>query len=123
MNGDVFSLHDAFPIVAACFGMALGGAQTYDIVAELKALAHLWPGMVRRHGLRAPEDMAALFGESLEIGGSWTAPIAPAEVVRYGLASTIKIRKAGFHHCVDTAEMVAKYMRRYQALGIVPAAP
>jgi nucleoside-diphosphate-sugar epimerase len=121
VNGDIFSLHDAFPIVADCFGMRLGPRQPYDIVTELKALAHLWPGMVRRHALRSPEDLGALFGESLEVGGSWTADIAPADVLRYGLASTIKIRKAGFHHCVDTAGMVAKYMRRYQELRLVPS--
>jgi nucleoside-diphosphate-sugar epimerase len=121
VNGDVFSLHDAFPIVAESFGMQLGEPRKYELVTELLALSHLWPGMVRKYGLRVPEDFQSLFGESLEVGGSWTADIAPADVVRYGLASTIKIRRAGFHHCVDTAETVGKYMRRYQELGIVPA--
>ena len=61
-----------------------------------------------------------MVGESLEVGGSWTAPVSEADAVRYGLASTIKIRQAGFHHCVDTLDMVGKYMRRYQELGIIP---
>jgi nucleoside-diphosphate-sugar epimerase len=122
VNGDVFSLHDAFPIVADCFGMSLGAPRRYELVTELKTLAHLWPGMVRKYGLCVPGDLGQLFGESLEVGGSWTADIAPADVVRYGLASTIKIRQAGFHACVDTAEMVARYMRRYQTLGFVPPA-
>jgi nucleoside-diphosphate-sugar epimerase len=120
MNGDVFSLHDAFPIVADSLKMELGPKEDFQIVPELEKLLHLWPGMVRKYGLRAPENLKALFGESLEVGGAWTAPIAPTDVVRYGLASTIKIRKAGFHHCIDTAEMIRKYMRRYQELGIIP---
>jgi len=119
-NGDVFSLHNAFPIVAEALKMELGEPQEFQIIAELEKLLPLWPGMVRKYGLRAPEDPKALFGESLEVGGSWTAPIAPADVVRYGIASTIKIKQAGFHGCIDTAEMIRKYMRRYQELGIIP---
>jgi nucleoside-diphosphate-sugar epimerase len=119
-NGDAFSLHDAFPIVAESLKMELGEPQDFQIIAELEKLLPLWPGMVRKYGLRAPENLKALFGESLEVGGSWTAPITPADVVRYGLASTIKIRQAGFHGCIDTADMIRKYMRRYQELGIIP---
>jgi nucleoside-diphosphate-sugar epimerase len=121
MNGDIFSLHDAFPIVADELKMELGDQEPFEIITELKKLLPLWPGMVRKYGLKAPEDLKALFGESLEVGGAWTAPVAPSDVVRYGLASTIKIRQAGFHHCIDTAEMIRKYMRRYQELGLIPA--
>ena len=120
MNGDIFSLHDAFPIVADALKMELGAPEAFQIIAELEKLLPLWPDMVRKYGLRAPEDLKALFGESLEVGGAWTAPIAATDVVRYGLASTIKIRQAGFHGCIDTADMIRKYMRRYQALGIIP---
>jgi nucleoside-diphosphate-sugar epimerase len=119
-NSDVFSLHDAFPIVADSLKMELGAPEDFQIIAELEKLLPLWPGMVRKYGLRAPEDLKELFGESLEVGGAWTAPIAPTDVVRYGLASTVKIRQAGFLHCIDTADMIRKYMRRYQELGIIP---
>jgi nucleoside-diphosphate-sugar epimerase len=119
-NGDIFRLHDAFPIVAETLKMELGPPQDFEIITELKKLLPLWPGVVRKYGLRAPPDPSALFGESLEVGSSWTVRIAPADVVRYGLKSTIKIRQAGFHGCMDTAEMVRKYMRRYQELGIIP---
>ena len=120
MNGDVFSLHDAFPIVAASYNMELGEPEEFEIIAQLRKLAHLWPAIVRKYHLRVPEDLDAVMGESLEVGGAWTAPIAPSDVVRYGLASTIKIRHAGFHHCVDTPAMIRKYMQRYQELGIIP---
>jgi nucleoside-diphosphate-sugar epimerase len=120
MNGDIFSLHDAFPIVADALKMKLGAPEEFQIIPELEKLLPLWPGVVRKYGLRAPEDLKALFGESLEVGGAWTAPIAATDVVRYGLASTIKIRQAGFNKCIDTADMIRKYMRRYQELGIIP---
>jgi len=119
-NGDIFRLHDAFPIVAESLKMGLGPPKDFQIIPELERLLPLWPGMVRKYGLRAPADIKALFGESLEVGSSWTVPIAPADVIRYGLKTTIKIRQAGFHGCIDTAEMIRKYMRRYQELGIIP---
>ena len=119
-NGDVFSLHDAFPIVAEALKMELGEPENFEIITEIRKLLHLWPGMVRKYGLRAPEDPGALFGESLEVGGAWTAPIAATDVVRYGLASTGKIHQHGFHGVIDTADMIRKYMRRYQELGIIP---
>jgi nucleoside-diphosphate-sugar epimerase len=119
-NGDIFSLHDAFPIVAESLMMELGAPESFEIITELRKLLPLWPGMVRKHGLRAPEDLGALFGESLEVGGAWTAPIAATDVVRYGIASTVKIHQAGFHAVIDTADMIRKYMKRYQELGIIP---
>jgi nucleoside-diphosphate-sugar epimerase len=119
-NGDVFSLHDAFPIVADALKMKLGEPEDFQIIEELRKLLPLWPGMVKKYGLRAPADEKSLFGESLEVGGAWTAPIAPADVVRYGLASTVKIHQAGFHGVIDTADMIRKYMRRYQELGLIP---
>ena len=119
-NGDVFSLHDAFPIVADALKMKLGEPEDFQIIEELNKLLPMWPDAVKKYGLRAPADVKALFGESLEVGGAWTAPIAPADVVRYGLASTVKIHQAGFHGVIDTADMIRKYMRRYQELGIIP---
>jgi len=121
-NGDVFSLHDAFPIVADELRMDMTEPQRFDIAEEIRGLAHLWPGMVRKYGLDAPEDLGALLGESLAVGGGWTYPLEPAHVVRYGLASIIKIRQAGFHDCMDTAEMFRKYSRRFQELKVIPAA-
>jgi len=68
------------------------------------------------------KGLGALLGESLAVGGGWTYPLEPGHVVRYGLASIIKIRQAGFHDCMDTAEMFRKYSRRFQELKVIPAA-
>lgn len=47
---------------------------------------------------------------------------APAgNPLRWGLVSTIKLRRAGFHGCMDTLEMARKYARRYQELRILPS--
>lgn len=82
-------------------------------------MADVWRTMVHRYGLHAPEDVAALFSGSMEMSNiGITAP--DNNPLRWGLVSTIKLRQAGFHGCVDTLEMVRKYVRRYQELRILP---
>ncbi len=118
-NGDVAEQREWFPVVADCLGMALGAPQHIEMARELHGMAGLWCDMVRRHGLRAPEDVSALFGGSLAFCGVGSE--APGgNPLRWGLVSTIKLRQAGFHGCVDTLAMVGKYVRRYQALRILP---
>jgi hypothetical protein len=43
-----------------------------------------------------------------------------ADPLRYGLVSTIKIRQAGFNGCIDTMEMIRKFIRRAQELRLLP---
>lgn len=83
-------------------------------------MAGLWRDTVRRHELAAPEDVADLFGGSMVMSGVGSE--APAgNPLRWGLVSTIKLRRAGFHGCMDTLEMARKYARRYQELRILPS--
>lgn len=119
-NGDVFALHDAFPVVADALGMRLGPPQRFDIVGEIRRMATLWQDMVQRHGLEAPRDVDALFGGSMTMGGAWSAEAPEGNPLRWGVLSTIKLRQAGFSRCVDTLEMVRSYVRRYQELRILP---
>lgn len=119
-NGDVFALHEGFPVVAECLGLRLGEPLRYDIVAEIRSMADLWREMVRKYELNAPEDVEALFGGSLQMNGAWSAEAPEGNPLRWGLVSTIKIRQAGFDRCVDSLEIIRKYTRRYQELGILP---
>lgn len=119
-NGDLFSRHDAFPILARCLNMKLGPPSRFDINEEIAKLADLWPGMVRKYGLNSPSDLDELFGNSLQTSRGWSADAAPEEVLRSGYSSNIKIRQAGFHSCVDNRVMVEKYVRRLQDLRMIP---
>ncbi len=119
-NGDVVAQRERFPVIAEHFGLHLGAPRRLDVPQEVADMAGLWRDMVRRHALAAPEDVAALFGGSMTMSGVGTE--APAgNPMRWGLVSTIKLRQAGFHGCMDTLEMVRKYARRYQELGILPS--
>ena len=119
-NGDLLATHSVFPVIAAEMKMELSQPHAYDIGAEFQKLAHLWPGIVRKYRLKAPEDLEALLGTSVQLIGGWSAVVPDGNPLSWGALSTIKIRQAGFGACMDTLEMVAKYMRRYQELGLIP---
>lgn len=118
-NGDVVAQRERFPVVAECFGMPVGERRRVDLASEVRAMADLWRTMVRRHELNAPEDVNALFSGSMEMSNVGVE--APdGNPLRWGLVSTIKLRHAGFNGCIDTLEMVRKYVRRYQELRVLP---
>lgn len=118
-NGDVVAQRERFPIVADCFRMPLGAPRRFDVAQEVQGMAGLWREMVRRYELNAPEDVMALFGGSMDMSNVG-AEAPGGNPLRWGLVSTIKLRHAGFHGCVDTLDMCRKYVRRYQALRILP---
>lgn len=118
-NGDVVSHRERFPVVAECLGMALGEPRRINAAQEVREMADLWPAMVRRYGLRAPEDVTELFSGSLDMSNILDLPPG-GDPLQWGLVSTIKLRKAGFHGCTDTLDMVRKIVRHYQAMRILP---
>jgi hypothetical protein len=70
--------------------------------------------------LRSPARLADFVGQSFiyadrNFGHGLAAAAAPT------LASTVKIRHAGFQECVDTEEMFRRLFRRYQQLRWLPA--
>ncbi|MDD3798123.1 MAG: NAD-dependent epimerase/dehydratase family protein [Novosphingobium sp.] len=122
-NGDVFATHDAFALAAEALGVPIGPVRPYDIAEELAEVAYLWPGVVAKYGLSAPADLDAMLGYSPQVARSWSATVAPGDELRWNLGSTIKVRQAGFGACIDTADMMRKYLRRYQDLRLIPPAP
>jgi nucleoside-diphosphate-sugar epimerase len=119
-NGDLFSLHDGVPIVARCLGMEIGAPRRYDLDTEIAALADNWPGIVERYRLQAPKNVYELLGNSTQVANSWTADVPAADLLRWGMLSTVKIRQAGFQACVSSPDLLPKYIRRFQELRIIP---
>jgi len=119
-NGDLFAIHDAYPIVAKALGMELEAPSHFSLGAEIDRLAPLWPDIVRRHGLRGPANVDELLGNSKEIAGVWSASVAPGNEMKWGLTSATKLRLAGYPGCVDTIEMLYRYIDRFRSLRIIP---
>lgn len=119
-NGDIFRQHDAIPIIAKAMDMPVGAPRNFDMQEEFDRLAHLWPGMVERYNLNVPAKLDDVLGNSRQLAGGWYASVAPGEELRWGVLSTIKIRQAGFAACIDSAEMLHRYVTRFKELGIIP---
>ncbi len=118
-NGDVFSWYDVWPDIAAAFGMEVGEPRPLRLSEAMPPRAAEWAEIVDGYGLGAPRDMAAFVGNSwryadLLFGASGARPL-PA------LLSTIKIRAAGFHECIDTAEMFRYWFAALQGQRQFPS--
>lgn len=118
-NGDVYLWPNLWPVIAEALGMPEGAAVPADLEQFADEHQATWATVVARHHLRAPEQLSAFVGQSLIylnrlLGFGRTAVGAPS------LLSTVKIRQAGFADCVDTEDMVVKWLRRLQADRLIP---
>jgi nucleoside-diphosphate-sugar epimerase len=111
-NGDVFVWQELWPAIADAFGMNVGQPEPIPLAKELPKHEIEWAEIVRKYDLTAPADLKTFIGESIAIidfslgyGLRDRPPI---------LVSTIKLRQAGFHDCIDTEEMLRKWIARLQ---------
>jgi nucleoside-diphosphate-sugar epimerase len=116
-NGDVWVLRDAWPRLAAMLGLKPSLDEPYDVVDWLLSKEAVWEAIVVHHGLR-PSTLAGLLGQShhylkLLVGGD-AAPTPPA------LVSTIKLRQAGFHGCIDSFDSLIHWLRDLIDRRILP---
>ncbi len=117
-NGEVFSLRDQWPALAACFGMEPGRDVPLGFADELPRQAAAWDRVRAAKGLIAP-GLVEYLGQSLQFADfvfarGATAPM-PASVM-----SSIKIRQAGFHETLYTDAMFQKWFARYRADRLLP---
>lgn len=114
-NGDVFLWQDLFAVVARRFGLEQGPAHPMSLATVMADKGPVWDCIVQRHTLR-PYPLEQL------IGSSWQ--FADFAFARAGhtasLLSTIRIRKAGFADCIDSAEMLDGWLRELQRRRILP---
>jgi nucleoside-diphosphate-sugar epimerase len=114
-NGDTYVWPDLWPLIAQEIGMAVAPPEPMSVRDAVFGRAQTWRELVRRNGLIAPEDPRVFLGESCAL-----ADFALGNCGRTVLTSTIKIRRAGFHDCMDTADSVVKYLRRWRAERLLP---
>ncbi len=118
-NGDVMIWEEVWPAIADALGMEVGAREPQILREAMPKKAAEWKAIVRKYGLRAPEDMLKFVGESFEFtdfcfGVEAQGPISPL------IVSTIKARQAGFHDCMDTEDMLRKWFRRFQDQRLLP---
>jgi nucleoside-diphosphate-sugar epimerase len=114
-NGDTYVWPDLWPVIAGEIGIPVGRAEPMSVRDAVFGRGDAWGELVRKHRLAAPEDPRAFLGESCAL-----ADFALGHCARSVLTSTIKIRQAGFHECVDTADSVVKWLKRWRKDRLLP---
>jgi nucleoside-diphosphate-sugar epimerase len=119
-NGDVMTLANLWPTLADCFGMEVGPPNELFLSEELPKRQDEWAAIVDKYDLVAPKSIAEFVGDSAELTdfSMATGMTRPPPVV---VVSTIKARQFGFHDCLDTEDMLRKWMKRYQDAKLLPS--
>lgn len=117
-NGDVFVWQNVWPTIAVALGVEPGAPEPQSLAQLLPAKEDIWRRIVARHDLR-PTSLHALLGQSDQYADFCFAcgagrPPPPA------LVSTIKLRQAGFHDCIDTEDMLAQLIGVMQSRRFIP---
>ncbi|PKQ10640.1 MAG: NAD-dependent epimerase [Alphaproteobacteria bacterium HGW-Alphaproteobacteria-1] len=118
-NGDVFVWQNVWPTICEGLDMPMGENKPYFLENLLKDEADTWAKIVEAYGLRAPKEIGKVVGQSLGYTDWQMATgkdVAPNPVI----SSTIKIRQAGFHDCIDTEQMFRKWFGIYRRDGLLP---
>lgn len=114
-NGDTLTWRGLFPVVARVFGMEQGAPHPMSLPVIMSDKEAVWQRIVRDHQLQ-PHTLRELVGASWQFADfAWSRDDQAASLV-----STIKIRQAGFHDCIDSAAMLEWWLRDLQRQRILP---
>jgi hypothetical protein len=116
-NGDVIVWSTLWPRLAQLFGMELGAPSEERLRDAMPAQAALWRRLAEREGLRVPE-LDTLIGLSWQYAEATFAARRPLPVPP--LVSTVQLRQAGFHACIDTEDCIVQHLQAMQAQGYLP---
>lgn len=110
-NTDYFRWENLWPRLAEFFAMPPGPVQTIRLAEFMADKAPLWQAIVARHGLQpnAYESLAAWPFADYVFGCDWDV-----------MTSTIKIRKAGFHDCLDSEDAILALLARMRDARTIP---
>ncbi len=115
-NGDCMTWPDLWPAVARHFAMEMGPPEPERLADGMVEKAALWSKIAAREGLRE-DDLERLMGATWQFA-DWNFALgkAPPPVI----VSTIKLRQAGFHDCIDTEDMLVELFTFLQDERVLP---
>ena len=110
-NGDLIRWVNTWPKVAAYFGLEVGQPFPYDLPDVMADKAGLWTQITDKYGLRKiPFEQLA----------SWDYANMILALERDLISSTIKIRQAGFHDCLDSEESLLGWFEEMRKARLIP---
>jgi len=110
-NGDYFRWQHLWPCIAGMFDMPVADPVPTPLSVYMADKEPLWDAIVNKYGLRPiPYNQAA----------SWPFADAIFRLEYDNITSTIKARRAGFHDCIDTEDMVRDFLKELRTERIIP---
>lgn len=116
-NGDAFVWSDLWPHLAEVLGVACGQPRSFSLEAAMRDKGPVWDRVVALHGLQPLG-----FAEAVGNWGFADFVFRYRQPQQASIMSTVKARRFGFGECVDTQEMFASWLKRLQAMRILPPA-
>jgi nucleoside-diphosphate-sugar epimerase len=110
-NGDPVRWRQTWPAIARALGMEAAEPKTVPLADMMPHLQHVWDRIAARHGLERI-DLARI------VNWTWMD-----YMLRQGhdiVLATAKIRNAGFHDCIDTADVFIGRLRQLRDERILP---
>ncbi|MDB5294461.1 MAG: hypothetical protein JWO31_444 [Phycisphaerales bacterium] len=110
-NGDYFRWRFMWPRIARMFGMEAAEPVPMPLAVYMADKTSLWAEMTRKYNLRpTPYEQVVSwpFGDFIFNSGF------------DNVSSTIKARRAGFHDCVDTEDMFARFFDDLRRQRVIP---
>jgi nucleoside-diphosphate-sugar epimerase len=118
-NGDVFTFENLWPTLCDALNVKMGPPKPISIGDTLPKRDAEWGALVDKYNLHAPRVMTDFIGGSAELA-DFSMAYGSSEPPPPVVVSTIKARQYGFHDCVDTEDMLRKWLARYQELRLLP---
>lgn len=111
-NGDVFRWRQMAVRIADYFGLECAPPQQLKLAEQMPSHAQNWEKIAARHDLRPVpyRDIAA-----------WDFADAIFHSAYDNVSSTVKIRQAGFHDCIDTEQMFIELFDDLVCRRLIPA--
>jgi len=120
-NGDVFVWQNVWPAIADALGMEVGPPEPLSLAEEMPKREAEWAAIVKKYDLRAPTSLKEFVGQSFILAdftfGYGSRNQSPPPM----LVSTIKLRQAGFHECLDTEDNFRACFKRFQDARLLPS--
>jgi nucleoside-diphosphate-sugar epimerase len=111
-NGDYFRWRYLWPRIAAMFDMPPADPIPTPLTVYMADKEPVWETIVRRYGLQPlPYEQVS----------SWPFADAVLRLMEFdNMMSTIKVRRAGFHDCIDTEEMFKRFFANLRKDRVIP---
>jgi nucleoside-diphosphate-sugar epimerase len=111
-NGDAARWRNTWPVVARSLGMELADPKTMPLADVMPDQQAVWDRISQRHGLR-PIDIGKIV--------NWGWMDYMLRMSHDVLLETGKIRRAGFHDCIETDRVFVQRLRELQEHKVIPA--